>query len=54
MSPKAIYILAATVGGTIGGFVPLLWGGSTFDGWSIILSMVGGFGALWLSYRYLV
>ncbi len=53
MSPKAIYLLTATIGGTIGGFIPMIWGGSSFDGWSIITSTVAALGAVWLAYRYL-
>lgn len=54
MSPKAIYLLAATVGGTLGSFIPELWGGSAFGGWSIITSAVAGLAAIWAAYRYLV
>ena len=54
MSPKAIYSFAALVGGTVGGFIPALWGGSSFGGWSIITSTVAGLVAIWLAHRYLI
>jgi len=54
MSPKAIYLVAATVGGTVGGFIPMLWGDSGLGAWSILTSTVGGLVAIWLSYRYLI
>lgn len=39
------------VGSTIGGFVPLLWGGSTFSISSVLFSAVGGIVGIWLGYR---
>jgi len=53
MSSRGLYLLGAGVGGTIGGFVPGLWGGSDFSGWGILLSMVGGIIGIWAVYRFI-
>ena len=39
------------LGSTIGGYTPLLWGGSTFSLLSIILGVVGGLLGIWFGYR---
>lgn len=44
-------MLLAIVGGVVGGYVPLLWGGSTFSFVSILLSGVGGFAGIYLGYK---
>ena len=54
MSNRNLYLLGATVGGTIGGILPGLWGASDFSGWGIILSTVGGFVGIWATYKFLV
>ena len=54
MSPKALYLIGATVGGTIGGFLPGLWGASDFSGWGIFLSTIGGLAGVWAVYRFIV
>jgi hypothetical protein len=51
MGKGKLYMLGALVGGTIGGFVPGLWGGSDFGGWSILLSTVGGLLGIWAAYK---
>lgn len=53
MSNRSLYLLGAAVGGTIGGFVPSIWGGSDFGGWSILLSTVGGLLGIWAAYRFI-
>jgi hypothetical protein len=52
MSNRSLYYLGAGVGGTIGGFLPGLWGASDFSGWGILLSTVGGLLGIWLAYKY--
>ena len=52
MSNRSLYILGATVGGIVGGFVPAIWGASDFSGWGILLSTIGGFFGLWVAYKY--
>ena len=53
MSEKAQIYLAATVGGTVGGLVPTVFGVSAFSAWNIIGSFIGGALGIWLAWRYL-
>jgi uncharacterized membrane protein YeaQ/YmgE (transglycosylase-associated protein family) len=39
------------IGGTVGGFVPELWGASAFSLASIVFSAVGGVAGVWLVAR---
>ena len=39
------------IGSSIGGYLPLLWGGSVLSMSSIFLSAVGGFLGIWLGYK---
>ncbi|MEI6494677.1 MAG: hypothetical protein WCO03_01285 [bacterium] len=50
MSTKLIW-LGLFVGSTLGGFIPTVWGGSTFSISSVILSGVGGLLGIYLGYR---
>lgn len=56
MASKRSVMAGAIIGMTIGGAVPILWGGSPLDGWSILGGMIGGFAGiwvvLWLSKRF--
>ena len=38
-------------GSTIGGYTPLLWGGSAFSLLSIILGVIGGLLGIWFGYQ---
>lgn len=42
------------VGGTIGSFIPTLWGAGQFSLSSILFFMIGGFIGIWVAYRYFV
>jgi hypothetical protein len=45
-------VMAGMIGGSIvGGYLPLLWGGSVLSVTSIILSAVGGFAGIWFGYK---
>lgn len=50
MDTKLIWLFMF-VGSTVGGFVPLLWGGSALSLSSVLLSAAGGFFGIWLGYR---
>ncbi len=39
------------VGGAVGGYVPLLWGGSTFSMSSILFTALGGFLGIYVGYK---
>ena len=42
------------VGGTIGSFIPSLWGAGQLSLASIVFFMVGGFVGIWIAYRRFV
>ena len=50
---KSAYYVGAGVGGTLGGFAPMLWGGSSFGLMAIVTSTIGGVLGIWLVYRFL-
>lgn len=39
------------VGSAIGGYLPILWGGSAFSMSSVILTAVGGIAGIWLGFK---
>lgn len=49
---KGLLYLGATVGGGIGGYLPIVFGASGFSGWTIIGSFVGGVFGLWAAYKF--
>jgi hypothetical protein len=51
MESKKIIWLGMGVGGFLGSFVPVLWGGSEFSFASIIFSAIGGFAGIWLGFK---
>ena len=48
---KSLIWLGLIVGSTLGGLVPEMWGDSMFSGWSLLLSVLGGFLGIWAGYR---
>lgn len=47
---KSIILLFATIFGTVGAYVPVLFGDNDIlSGWSILGSMLGGFFGIWLA-----
>jgi len=49
---KRFLLLMATVGGAVGGYIPVLLGDTElFDGWSILGGMLGGFVGIWLGVK---
>jgi hypothetical protein len=51
MDSKKIVWLFMTIGLFVGGFIPVLWGGSEFSFSSIILSGVGGIIGIWFGFK---
>ncbi len=51
MQMKSLVWIGLGVGSTIGGMIPLLWGGSALSMSSVILSAVGGMVGIWGGYR---
>ena len=39
------------LGSTLGGCIPLLWGGSLMSGWGILGSVVGGLAGIWAGFK---
>ena len=48
---RSLIWLFMTIGGTIGAYIPLLWGDSAFSFSSVIFSGIGGIGGIWLGYK---
>jgi len=48
---RSVIGLCATVGGTIGGFVPMLWGSSGFSMTAILFTVIGGVAGVWIGVR---
>jgi len=48
---KTFVMIGMIAGGTAGGYLPMLWGGSVLSVSSIIWSAVGGFAGIWLGYK---
>lgn len=51
MKPRTLIGILATIGSTAGAYAPTLWGGSFFSSWSVILTLVGGLGGVWLGWK---
>lgn len=49
---KGLLTLMATIGGVIGGYVPVLFGDNELlDGWSILGGVIGGLVGIWLGVK---
>ena len=48
---KGIILLTSGLGGTIGGYVPVLLGASGIGGWSILGALIGGLLGIWAGYK---
>lgn len=51
MERKHLIWIGVTVGSAIGGYIPMLWGGSLFSFTSIILTAVGGLVGIWFAVK---
>ncbi|HVZ58288.1 MAG TPA: hypothetical protein VG935_00840 [Patescibacteria group bacterium] len=51
MLTKLIIFIFITIGSLVGGFVPLLWGGSLFSYSGILFSGIGGILGLWIALK---
>jgi hypothetical protein len=50
MSRRNIWI-GATVGSTLGGFIPALWHASLLSMWGILFSTIGGVFGIWAGWK---
>jgi hypothetical protein len=48
---KGLIMLMSGVVGTVGGYIPVLFGASGFGGWSILGAFVGGLVGIWVGYK---
>ncbi len=51
MGTKQTIWIGMFVGSAIGGYIPMLWGGSLFSFSSIILTAAGGIAGIWLGFK---
>ena len=51
MTPKTLIWIGAAVGGTVGGFIPTLFGADALGFWSIVWSTVGGIAGIWGAFK---
>jgi len=49
---KSAVMLFMTVGSTIGGYLPLYWGYSSFSLASIVSGVIGGLFGIWLAVKW--
>lgn len=45
---KTVMMIMSTLGMTVGGAIPALFGASMLGGWSILGGLIGGFVGIWL------
>lgn len=50
---KGMVYLLISIGGVIGGYIPVLFGAGAFSPWSILGSTIGGILAIYISYKLL-
>ncbi|MCA9352497.1 hypothetical protein KC866_03905 [Patescibacteria group bacterium] len=51
MSSKTIIWVCVAIFGTIGGFIPLLWGDSLFSFSALTFNGIGGLFGIWVGYK---
>lgn len=51
MASKRLIMAGMILGSVIGAYVPALWGVGMFSITSIIFSLAGGIGGIWLTYQ---
>lgn len=51
MNQKSLIWVGMTAGSVIGGYVPMLWGGSLFSFSSVLLTAMGGIFGIYLGFK---
>ncbi|MFA5830577.1 MAG: hypothetical protein WC878_01980 [Candidatus Paceibacterota bacterium] len=52
MESKKLVWIFMSVGMVIGGYLPLLWGGSEFSVSGILFSGIGGIVGIWIGWKF--
>jgi len=50
---KGMVYLAISIGGAVGGYIPVLFGAGGFSAWSILGSAIGSILAIYFCYKVL-
>ena len=48
---KTLYMVALSIGGFIGGYIPTLWGGDMLSFAGLFFSTLGSIAGIWLVYK---
>ena len=51
MNAKRTIMIFTVVGGTIGGYIPVLWGASFMSIASVLWSTIGGIAGIWIGFK---
>lgn len=51
MTPKTLIWIGAAIGGTVGGYIPILFGTDAISFWAIVWSTVGGLLGIWGGFK---
>ncbi len=51
MDSKKVVMTGMIIGSSLGGYLPVLWGGSLFSFTSILLTAVGGLLGIYLGFK---
>ncbi len=51
MDTKHLIWIGAIIGGTVGGFIPALWGGSSFSFSGIIFNSIGAILGIYIMFK---
>jgi hypothetical protein len=51
MERKTLVWIGVFVGGSLGGFIPTLWGASSLSLSSVLLTAVGGLLGIWVGFK---
>ena len=53
MRDKKLIMLGMIIGSTVGGYVPVIWGGSAFSFGSIMCGLIGGIAGIYVFWKFL-
>ncbi len=50
-SSKPLIWIGMTIGSTVGGYIPTLWGDSFFSLWSVLFTAIGGVAGILIGFK---